>query len=64
MDETGWYQRGADGTNEEEKQAWLWVTATEAVTLFEVAVSRSPEVAKRLLGEVVVGTVITDRYKG
>jgi hypothetical protein len=64
VDETGWYQRGADGTNEEEKQAWLWVTATEAVTLFKVALSRSQGIAKQLLGEVPVGTVITDRYKG
>lgn len=64
VDETGWYQRGADGTNEDDKQAWLWVTATEAVTFFEVALSRSQEVAKRMLGEVPVGTVITDRYKG
>jgi transposase len=55
--------RGADGTNEEAKSAWLWVAAMEAATLYKVALSRSQAEAKRLLGEVVVGTVITDRYK-
>ena len=64
VDETGWYQRGADGTNEDERQAWLWVTASEAATVFDVALSRSQKVAKQMLGEVAVGTVITDRYKG
>jgi len=64
VDETGWYQRGADGTNEEERQAWLWVTASEPATIFEVALSRSQTVAKKMLGQVPVGTVITDRYKG
>jgi transposase len=64
VDETGWYQRGADGTNEDERQAWLWVAATEAVTLFKVVLSRSQKVAKQMLGEIPVGTVITDRYKG
>jgi hypothetical protein len=64
VDETGWYQRGADGTNEDERQAWLWVTASEPATIFEVALSRSQSVAKKMLGQVPVGTVITDRYKG
>lgn len=64
VDETGWYQRGADGTNKEQRQAWLWVAATEAVSLFKVGLSRSQAAAKELLGEVAVGTVITDRYKG
>jgi hypothetical protein len=40
------------------------VAATEAVTMFEVALSRSQKVAKKMLGEIPVGTVITDRYKG
>lgn len=64
VDETGWFQRGADGTNEDERQAWLWVTATDEVTLFEISLSRSQSVAKQLPGQVPAGTVITDRYKG
>jgi transposase len=64
VDETGWMQRGADGTNEDERRAWLWVVATEAVTLFEAALSRGKAVAKTILGEVPVGTVVTDRYHG
>lgn len=64
VDETGWYQRGADGTNEDERQAWLWVTASEPATTYEVALSRSQAVAKKMLGQIPVGRVITDRYKG
>jgi transposase len=61
-DETGWFQRGADGSNPSGRRAWLWVVATSAVTIFEVAMSRSQSVAKRLLGGFVRGVVVTDRY--
>jgi transposase len=61
-DETGWFQRGADGSNPSGRRAWLWVVATAAVTAYEVAMSRSQEVARRLLGAFVRGTVVTDRY--
>jgi transposase len=64
VDETGWYNRGADGSNPTGRRAWLWVAATAAVVAFQVALSRSQTVAKNLLGAVVRGTVITDRYLG
>lgn len=62
VDETGWFQRGADGTNEDGRRAWLWAVTTEAVTYYEIALSRGQGVARRLLGEVAVGTVVSDRY--
>jgi hypothetical protein len=63
-DETGWFQRGADGSNPSQRRAWLWVVATDSAAAYEVAMSRSQAVAKRLLGAWVRGTVVTDRYSG
>ena len=62
VDETGWFQRGADGTNEDELRAWLWAAVTAPVTYFEITLSRGKGVARQLLGEVAVGTVVSDRY--
>jgi transposase len=44
MDETRWRQRG------QPKTGWLWVAVTQVATLFQVALSRSHEVARALLG--------------
>jgi hypothetical protein len=62
VDETGWFQRGADGTNEDELRAWIWAAVTAPVTYFEITLSRGKGVARWLLGEVPVGTVVSDRY--
>lgn len=54
QDETGWKQ-GID-------KAWLWVAATPLVTVFLVAMHRSTEVAKQILGEKFAGILNSDRW--
>jgi transposase len=54
QDETGW-QEGA-------KKAWLWVLATQYVTVFLIDSHRSAEVAKKMLGTDFTGTLNTDRW--
>ena len=63
VDETTWHQRGADGSNPSGKGAWVWVACTSEVATYAVTLSRAASVAKRLLGEWVRGTVVSDRYK-
>ena len=53
-DETPWYLRGA--------LAWLWLAATESLKVFRVDEERTTEAAKRLLGEALLGVLVTDRY--
>lgn len=55
MDETRWRQRG------QPKTGWLWVVVTQVVTLFQVALSRSHEVAQALLDARYAGVVGSDR---
>jgi transposase-like protein len=55
MDETRWRQRG------QPKTGWLWVVVTKVTTLFQVALSRSHEVAQALLGADYTGVVGSDR---
>ncbi|MFM7640115.1 MAG: IS66 family transposase [Cyanobium sp.] len=62
MDETGGPIGNADGNNPERKRGWLWVMVTPALAVFHLALSRSAEVAKQLLGEAFNGIVVTDRY--
>lgn len=62
VDETGWKHRNADGTNEKGSSAWIWVAATEKVTVFKTALSRAQGVAKELVGEAPRGTLVSDRY--
>jgi hypothetical protein len=62
VDETGWWQRGADGTNEDGRRAWLWVAATATVVAFRVALSRGQRVAREVVGALASGVLITDRY--
>ena len=54
QDETGW-REGA-------KKAWLWVLATEYVTVFLVDLHRSADVAKRMLGTDFKGILNSDRW--
>ncbi|MBK6315752.1 MAG: IS66 family transposase [Blastocatellia bacterium] len=62
VDETGWKHHGSDGTNDKGSSAWLWVAATEKVTVFKATLSRAQSVAKELLGEAPRGTLVSDRY--
>ena len=55
MDETRWRQRG------QPKTGWLWVVVTRVASLFQVALSRSQDVAKSLLGDDYDGVVGSDR---
>lgn len=54
QDETGW-REGA-------KKAWLWVLATEQVTVFLIDLHRSAEVAKKMLGVDFNGILNSDRW--
>jgi transposase len=63
-DETGFRQGNGDGSNPEGKKGWLWTLVTESVVIFEVALSRSSEIAKSLIGQEYSGIVISDRYSG
>ncbi|MGV1015459.1 MAG: IS66 family transposase, partial [Methyloceanibacter sp.] len=52
-DETGW--------TEAKQRAWLWVVVTSHVAVFLVDRSRGAKVARRLLGEVFRGILVSDR---
>jgi transposase len=54
QDETGW-REGA-------KKAWLWVLATQSVTIFLIDLHRSAEVAKKMLGTDFKGILNSDRW--
>lgn len=60
-DETGFVQGNRDGHNPHRKKGWLWVLTTPLVSFFSVALSRSQETAKDLIGEAYTGIVISDR---
>ena len=62
MDETGGPIGNADGNNPEGKRGWLWVMVTPTLAVFQLALSRSAEVARQVLGEAFTGVVVTDRY--
>jgi hypothetical protein len=62
VDETGWTHGNADGTNEDERSAWMWTAATDQVTVFKASLSRGQDEAKALLGEAPRGTLVSDRY--
>lgn len=53
-DETPWFLRGV--------LAWLWIAATKVLKVFRVDEKRTTEAAKRLLGEALLGVLVTDRY--
>jgi transposase len=54
QDETGW--------KEGLKKAWMWVLATQDVTVFMIDLHRSAEVAKKMLGINFKGVLNTDRW--
>ena len=54
-DETSWRQAG--------KKRWLWLAATATVAAFVVHARRSLAGLQTLLGEVIAGIVISDRWK-
>jgi transposase len=60
-DETGFAQGNTDGKNPLGKKAWLWVAVTPIISYFQVALSRSTEVAIDLLGENFEGFLGSDR---
>ncbi|MBM5817428.1 MAG: IS66 family transposase, partial [Cyanobacteria bacterium K_Offshore_surface_m2_239] len=62
MDETGGPIGNADGNNPERKRGWLWVLVTPALAVFHLALSRSAEVARDVLGGAFEGILVTDRY--
>lgn len=52
-DETPWYLFG--------KLCWLWLAANDVLKVFRVDDRRTKEAAKRLLGERLLGVLVTDR---
>lgn len=54
-DETSWRQGG--------KRRWLWLAATATVAAFVVHARRSLAGLQALLGEAILGIVISDRWK-
>src|SRR5262249_24850515 len=57
VDETSWRQAA------QPRSAWLWTIVTRLASYFEVALSRSSEVARRLLAQCK-GIVGSDRHSG
>jgi len=55
VDETRWPQHG------QAKTGWLWVVVTQVVTVFQIALSRSKDVAQHLLGSHYPGIAGSDR---
>lgn len=53
-DETPWYLRGM--------LCWLWLAATQTLRVFHVDARRTIEAKKAFLGEVLLGTLVSDRY--
>lgn len=54
LDETGW--------REANQRAWLWVAATQWVSVFLIHCSRGSQVAKQLLGDTGTSIVHSDRW--
>jgi transposase len=56
VDETGWKEQG--------RLSWLWVNATERVTVFQVAARRDAATARTVIGQTKGSIITTDRYLG
>jgi transposase len=54
LDETGWKQTG--------KKRWLWVAATVNVVVFLIHTLRNTVALKKLLGDVWIGILCSDRW--
>jgi transposase len=61
-DETSFRQGNADGCNQKNSQAWLWVAVTPLVAFFQITLARCTQTAKNLLGESFSGIFNSDRY--
>ncbi|NJM88512.1 MAG: IS66 family transposase, partial [Hydrococcus sp. RU_2_2] len=61
-DETRFNQGNIDGSNPEQRKAWLWVAVTPLVTFLEIALTRCTQGAKNLLGENFSGILNSDRH--
>jgi transposase len=61
-DETGFPQRNRDGANPQGRKGWLWVLCAPWVSIFRVALNRSQQAAKDLIGQGFTGIVHSDRY--
>ena len=59
VDETSWKKAGKRKAG---GRAWLWVAATATVAVFVIHARRSLAGLQTLLGEVVSGILITDRF--
>ncbi len=54
VDETSWKEKG--------RRRWLWVAATATVAAFLICLRRGAVGLKALLGEVIKGTICSDRW--
>jgi transposase len=54
VDETSWREKG--------RLNWLWVNATEQVTVFQVAARRDAATARVVIGSAKDGIITTDRH--
>jgi transposase len=54
VDETGWKQAG--------KKRWLWTAVTATAALFVVHLRRGASGLRALLGEAVLGLIVSDRW--
>jgi transposase len=53
-DETGHKQNGT--------RHWMWLVATQCVAVFQIAATRSAQVARTVLGATFSGILVSDRY--
>lgn len=52
------------GGREQGRLSWLWVNATEQVTVFHLAARRDAATAREVIGSARGGVITTDRYLG
>jgi hypothetical protein len=62
VDETSFNQGNIDGSNPEQRKAWLSVAVTPLVRFFEIALTRCTQEAKNLWGENFRGILNSDRH--
>ena len=55
VDETSWPQ--------DDKRHWLWLAATEKVTVFRLLAGRGAAQAKQMISRTAKGVITTDRYQ-
>ena len=62
VDETSFNQGNIDGSNPEQRKAWLSVAVTPLVRFFEIALTRCTQEAKNLWGENFRGILNSERH--